>query len=111
MNTRTILFFGAIIVGPLAMAQESKPVPAYETYMPYCMAQAEASEPEGVFGSSIHRGFAEAMCQCKFEHFPPNGVITKNEFYNSGLTCLREQQDDILEFTIQYLDRVQDSVW
>lgn len=109
MKIRAIFLSVAILAAPLAIAEESKPVPPHETYMPYCMTQAEASEPEGVFGSSIHRGFAEAMCQCKFEHFPLNGVITKDEFYNAALTCKREQEHDTLNFTIKYLERVQKS--
>lgn len=105
MHRGLVLFALLGIWSTLASAQESKPVPAYEDYLPDCVDQAEASESEGVFGSSIDREIAVSMCQCKFEHFPTNGVMTKNQFFNSALVCNREQEQDLLGFTQKYLSR------
>lgn len=109
MYKRTTLVVFACVASTLASAQESKPVPPYSDYMPYCMEQKESSEPEGVFGSSIDRGIAEAACQCQFEHFPSSGVMTKNEFFNSAVVCKREQEQDFMGFTQKYLSRVDKS--
>lgn len=105
MHRGIVLFAFLGIWSTLASAQETKPVPAYEDYLPGCVDQAEAAESEGVFGSSIDREIAVAMCQCKFDHFPKNGVMTKNQFFNSALVCNREQEHDSLEFTQKYLSR------
>jgi hypothetical protein len=100
-----LLFTVLLSFSALAMAHDSKKVPNPEDYLPNCFDQAKASSPGGVFGSTIDAQIAAAFCECKFEHFPTNGWMTKNQFFSSALVCKREQEHDLLEFTKKYVSR------
>lgn len=82
-------------------AQESRPVPAYGDYMNGCL---KIAEPQGGYGSSVDKAFESANCQCKFEHLP-KGAMTKEQFFNAGYACQKEQSRSAKLFMEKYYAR------
>ena len=107
MYKRIVLLVFISGASALALAQDTKPVPPYKEYMQNCMEQAQSNEPEGVFGSIIDSGVARAFCQCKFEHLPSSGVMTRIEFFHAAMLCKSEQEQDFMGFTSKYYSRVE----
>ena len=91
------------LMGTVALAQESKPVPPREIYMPFCMKSARTSEPNGVFGSSVDRALAKAQCSCKFAQLSKLPGMTKDQYISAALFCIKAQRRDFDSFVQTYL--------
>ena len=87
--------------------EADRAVPPYPDYMTSCMFNKKSAEPSEEFDSILESSTAEALCQCQFEHFPKDGTMSTDEFYDSAIQCKLEQDADYQAFSLEYLARVQ----
>lgn len=88
-----------------ALAQATRPIPSHGDHMRICMDTEERKQPDGQFGSSVERAFSTAFCQCQYDNFPDNGMMTIRQFSDAMLGCSNERKANPQDFIRKYKGR------
>lgn len=103
MLVRNILATALMTVSWAGHAEETKPIPSFPEWRKWCMTGAEQREPGHIFGSSVERGAADALCSCQYRRLPRGGEMTQTEYISSAKQCLVERKANPATFTTKYL--------
>lgn len=89
----------SLLLASPAEAQTTKPVPARADFFKSCLAWEGAANG---FGSSVDKAFVMSTCECRFEHLPTTATMTKEQFFQSAVTCKNELARDQYAFIKKY---------